>query len=582
MSAEDIKGPSRWKVKKRDGSRLEPANFDVLRHWVETGQVGPDDHVINEDLADWILASEAVEFDDIFRKKIHESARRARPAPGPPPEPKREEDEVKVPDCAFHPGATASEICVGCGKFICEECRQRLERKVYCKRCMAEKKAGVEPGAPLGPALASGGARAAVFSRLAIAGASFSVLAFVAAFLMLVPAPNIWIAPAAGFLSFMAALTGGLAFGRIQQAGDSVRGKGLALAGLISGGVILVATLATATILTMGARGSVTRPTGGSSAPIPRSSARRPGVLSSSPESIKERETAAEQFLDRVADLLNEGELERAIDGCRQILRLYPNTKTAKLVEERLPVLLEELERQKIDDEEVRSRNEEAARDGYEQAMSMYSDGDRAAAVELLRSIVENYPETEAAEDARAGIKAENKRANRENRRKLEAEARELVAKADRLLESERYEEAARLYGEIIRKYEKTSASAAAKLKLDEAEALVNDPSEREFRRIRKELETVTYEESIQKLQGFLRRYPAAGRAAEARELQDEYTQSKRTADTLYNFGRAYFKDGKFEVALGRYKKLLQDYPRSRWASQARREYEEILGKLEQ
>ena len=110
----------------------------------------------------------------------------------------------------------------------------------------------------------------------------------------------------------------------------------------------------------------------------------------------------------------------------------------------------------------------------------------------------------------------------------------------------------------------------------------MNDPSEREFRRIRKELETVTYEESIQKLQGFLGRYPAAGRAAEARELQDEYTQSKRTADTLYIFGRAYFKDGKFEVALGRYKKLLQDYPRSRWIPQALKEYEEILGKFEQ
>ena len=52
MSAEGIRGGRHWKIKKRDGSRLEPANLEVLRHWVETGQIGPDDHVINEDLAD--------------------------------------------------------------------------------------------------------------------------------------------------------------------------------------------------------------------------------------------------------------------------------------------------------------------------------------------------------------------------------------------------------------------------------------------------------------------------------------------------------------------------------------------------
>ena len=66
MSSEDIQGPLHWKVKKRDGSRLEPASLDVLRHWVTSGQIEPDDLVINEDLADWVLASEIVELADLF------------------------------------------------------------------------------------------------------------------------------------------------------------------------------------------------------------------------------------------------------------------------------------------------------------------------------------------------------------------------------------------------------------------------------------------------------------------------------------------------------------------------------------
>ncbi len=591
MSAEDIGGPRRWKVKKRDGSRLEPANLEVLRHWIKTGQVGPDDLVINEDLADWVLVLEAVEFDDILQKKSHTPAEKPKPisasAPRPKPPPKEEqEEEVKVPDCVFHAGTEALEICVGCGKFICEECRHRVDRKAYCKRCMAEKKAGVEPGAPLGSGAAAmvapGSARPPAFSRLAIGSVSFAALALAAGLLMAVYEPRIWFAPAAGFFSFMAALIGGLAISRIRQSADPARGEGLAMTGLISGGVILLVTLAVAADLTMDARESAPRVAGGSDAPITRSLFRRPRASTASPDMAKKRETAAEQLLNRAADLLNDDKLERAIEKCEQILHLYPETETAKLVEERLPVLREELERVRADEEEARGRNEETAREAYEQAMEIYSAGDPSAALELLRSMAKEYPRTAAAEDAGALIEEEDRKAEKENLRKLESEARELVAKADRLLDSEQYAEAARIYGEIGQKYAKTSAWAAARLKLNEAETLMNDPSEREFHGIRKELATLTYEESIDRLQGFLGRYPSSGRAPEAREALDESSLNKRTADTLYNFGRAHFEDGKYEVALGRYRKLLQDYPRSRWASHARMEYEETLGKLEE
>jgi len=583
METGDMRHPRHWKVKKRDGSKLEPANLGVLRHWVESGQIGQDDLIINEDLADWVLASEVVELDDLFQKDAGARV----PTPPPPgrsvPAPEAIEPEVQVPDCAFHPGRAASHICVGCGKFICEECRRRLDRKVYCTRCMAEKEVGIEPGASVGPGAASGPAaghaRTAPFSKLAIASVSFLALAALASVRMLVPAPDILIAPAVGFIAFMAALLGGLAYTRIRQADDPPRGKGLALGGLAAGSVILVGTLVVAAAFTMGPRERSTSGSRGSDAATARGSGSDSWF---SPETRKEREAAAREMMNEAGQLLNDAKLKEAIGRCRDILRVYPETKIAVLVTERLPLLVEELERQKAEDKALRGQDEAAARRRFEHALKMYSDGDEATALDLLGSIVESYPDTKAAGRARARLNLEEKRVADENLQRFEKEAAELVAKADMLLIEEQYEEAARLYRRVVDEYAETSGSTDAGLELQRVEKLIADPSEREFHGVQKALEKLTYKESMGRLQGFLGKYPTSDRASEARRLLSKNRQQMTTADNLYNFGRAHLDEGKYEVAIGRYGKLLKDYPRSRWVARAREEYNEAIEMLEQ
>jgi TolA-binding protein len=212
----------------------------------------------------------------------------------------------------------------------------------------------------------------------------------------------------------------------------------------------------------------------------------------------------------------------------------------------------------------------------------MYSEGDRITALQLFGSVVEGFPETEAAEKARAEIAKNEKRIADENLQRLETEASELAARADQLLETERYEEAAELYRKIANEYPQTPTSATTKSRLEKADLLARDPSEREFHHIEKELETKTYAETIASLRTFLRKFPANARAAEARDLLEENRKQKRTADNLFNFGRAYLKDGKYETARGRFGKLVKDYPRSRWIPEAREKYEETIRKLEQ
>jgi tetratricopeptide (TPR) repeat protein len=581
-----------WKVRKRDGSKLEPASLEVLRHWVETGQVGPDDRVIHENLTGWILASEASELSDLFPEEALGSDPKSSPqessteelffeaeiAPGADKD--KDEEDVRVPDCAFHPGTTAEEICIGCGKFICEECRNRVERKIYCKKCLAEKQAGVEPGAPVGIAVTPDPEQpeAGSGSRLAIAGVAFSAVAFVAAVMIVFPSPNILIAPAAGFFAFMGALFGGRALAKIRQIDGPERDRRLALAGVISGGIILAATVVMVTTLTMGGKA---RLDGTGERPRPTVS-RGPGTKAApSARGVMGREEAASKMLNRAGSLLGEGMLAESIERCEEILRQYPDTESAKLVKERLPLLIEKLEKQRAEDEDARSRDEESARRNFDHAMKMFSDGAAASAMELLEGLIESYPGTEAAEKALARIALEEKEAERLLSEKNEKEAGDLIARADRLLEEDQYEEAAGLYGKIVEDYSGASVIDDARLGLERAEKLASDPSEREFHMLSKELRFLTYEESIARLRSFIEKNPRTERGDEAGALLKENTRDKRNADNLYNFGKAHFEEGKYQIALGRFTTLVEDYPRSRLFDVAREKREEILAILE-
>jgi hypothetical protein len=206
MSSDETRESKNWKVQKEDGSRLEPANLAVLRQWVSSHQIGPDDLIINDGLSDWIRAAEVIELFDLFEKRDSPTQP---DAPSPPPQISLEL-EVDTPDCAFHPGRASVEICVGCGKFVCGECGERFESKLYCRRCLAEKQVGAEPGAPAGPGaiaqIIPGVRPAGRLNRFSLAGIVFSGVALVSAFLMLSPGLRIAVAPVVGFIAFLGAL----------------------------------------------------------------------------------------------------------------------------------------------------------------------------------------------------------------------------------------------------------------------------------------------------------------------------------------------------------------------------------------
>ncbi|RJP74087.1 MAG: hypothetical protein C4532_03140 [Candidatus Abyssobacteria bacterium SURF_17] len=597
MGLDEAHESRHWKVKKPDGSQLEPANLQVLRQWVSSHQIGPDDLVINEDLADWIRASEVLELFDLFDKQ---AVSLPPGGPGHPPKETKEPPgapvEVEVPDCAYHAGRKATEICVGCGKFICEECRERIEGKVYCRRCGAEKQAGVEPGAPVGPRaeaqIISTGTSKPRTSGIAIASAVIACISVAAAVLLILPNYRVPVAPAAAFIAFVAVLSGAVALNRIRAGGGALRGRPFALSGLIAGCIVLSVSLVSVAFFSGRPRPAQQAGSGqftGLEQVIP---SRRGGSVSqpargqAPPELTEqlreEREATAQQLLTEVEKHLAEDRLEQAISTARTILGLYPDTETAKLVQERLPALEQALELRRAEAEEMRRQNEALSQQRFEHAMKMYSEDNRATALDLLKSIVENYPDTKAAEQAGAEIaKIERAVADQEMKR-LDELASELAAQAEQKMEAEQYADAAGLYREILSKYSTTPTASAAQSRLQEAELLARDPAEREFRTIQKALEAGTYEELIALLQEFLAEYPESDRTEEAATLLAESERKKKVADSLYQFGHAYFEEGKYNLAVGRYEKLINEHPKSQWISQAEQEYDEALRMLQE
>ncbi|GAB4340123.1 MAG: hypothetical protein Kow0099_15800 [Candidatus Abyssubacteria bacterium] len=578
----DAHEPRNWKVKKQDGSRLEPANLDVLRQWVASGQIAPDDMIINDDLADWIRAAEVLELFDLFEKGNEVVSRQRRAEAHTV---KKREDDVEVPDCINHPGRPAETICVGCGKFICKECREQLEGKVYCRRCAAEKKAGVEPGAPVGPGAPRNLGHAEVapsVSRLAIASLVFAVIAVLSSFVMVVPKYALASAPAIGLVAFIAVLLGGLALNRMRLGGGVQRGRQFALAGLVSGGVALAVSLAFIVLFADRTRSEERGQTAGLQNIVPGRHPRMQPPPPISKEAREEREANAKALLTEIERYLNEGDLEQAVSVSRTVMGLYPETQTAKIVSERFPALEQALADKKAQEEELMRQSEQLARQRLDHALQMYSEGNRVTALDLLKSIVESYPQTAAAEEARAEIAKMEQAIAEQQLRKLEEEAARLANKAEQLIQSEQYAEAVAVYRDIVSRYQHTPTAAAVKSKLREAELLASDPSEREFRSLKQSLESLTYEESISRLRDFLAKFPQSGRAAEAEALLNENQNHKNAADSLYNFGHAYFEEERYSVALGRYDKLIKEHPRSRWIPQAQKEYEQTLEKLQQ
>lgn len=580
----DAHEPRNWKVKKQDGSRLEPANLDVLRHWVASGQIEPDDMIINDDLADWIRAAEVLELFDLFEEG-GETTSRPRKVEAHPP--KEQKEDIEIPDCVNHAGRPAETICVGCGKFICKECREQMEGKVYCRRCAAEKKAGVEPGAPVGPGaprnLQGHGAAPPSMSRLAIASLVCAVVAVLSSFVMVLPRYALAAAPAIGLIAFIAVLLGGLALNRLRRGPAMQRGRQFAMAGLISGGVALAVSLTVVVIFAGQVRtGEGGQTTAGLENVIPGRQPRTQPPPPLSREAREEREANAKALLAEIERYLNEGDLEQAVSVGRTVLGLYPETQTAEVVKERFPALEQALANKKAQEEELTRQNEQLARQRLDHALQMYSEGNRVTALDLLKSIVESYPQTRAAEEARAEIAKIEKAVADQRLRRLEEEASHLAEEAEQRMQSEQYGEAVSIYRDILSRYQQTPTASAVKSRLQEAELLASDPSEREFRRLKDSLQNLTYEESISALRDFTVKYPQSGRVAEARALLDENQTHKNAADSLYNFGHAYFEEGKYSVALGRYDKLIKEFPRSRWIPQAQKEYEQTLEELQQ
>ncbi len=577
MSSDGAKESLNWRVKKLDGSRLEPANLAVLRQWVSSGQIEPDDLIINDSIPNWVRAAEVVELFDLFEGEKNGTE---------PPSRHEESPEVnlEIPDCAYHPGKASTEICVGCGKFVCADCGDRFENKFYCRRCLAEKQVIAESGAGGGS-----GAIAQIIpgipsertSRLSIASIVFAAVAFLASFLMLIPGYRLAAAPAVGFISFLAALLGAVGLGHLRSSRQqAARSKQFALAGLVLGFSVLILSVVSLSISIREFRSGALAQRSQNAQIVPQTGRRQPSSLA--PQDKNEREANARQLLEQLVEYLNSGKLEEAVSTARTLVGLYPDTKAGEIVEARLPALEQALGERQAVEKQRRLQHEELARQTLEQALQADAKGDRLQAIDLLKKVVTEYPETEIAARANAELQKIETAVSDQRAKSREKAASLLAAQARERMAANQYDQAAQVYRQIFDQYGDTKTAASSRAEYQHLELILSDPSERRFVEIQKDLPNLSYDAAIKQLQTFLAQYSNSDRFEEAKALLQQDQANKSIADSLYTFGKAYMAERKYAQAVGRYEKLLQEHPRSELVPQAQEEYQEALEKLKE
>jgi Domain of unknown function (DUF4190) len=131
--------------------------------------------------------------------------------------------------CFVHPGINAVGTCVNCGQAVCTDCATRVGGKIYCKSCAASV-------APLQQVSQTNG--------LAITSLVLSFLAV----------PSFFCYGAGALFGIAALITGLIARRQIKTSGNAQKGDGMALAGMIIGGVfagLLILIIIVATILAL-------------------------------------------------------------------------------------------------------------------------------------------------------------------------------------------------------------------------------------------------------------------------------------------------------------------------------------------
>ncbi|KAF0106238.1 MAG: hypothetical protein FD146_2750 [Anaerolineaceae bacterium] len=127
-------------------------------------------------------------------------------------------------NCYVHPSIDAVGTCVNCGKAVCTDCATTVAGKIYCRDCSAS-------GAPLQQAGKTNG--------LAIASLVLGIVSVPMSFCY-----------GGGILFAIPAFIMGLVARRqIKESGNTQSGDGMALAGMITGGVGVLGSLAFIAIL---------------------------------------------------------------------------------------------------------------------------------------------------------------------------------------------------------------------------------------------------------------------------------------------------------------------------------------------
>ncbi|MBI5206814.1 MAG: outer membrane protein assembly factor BamD [Candidatus Firestonebacteria bacterium] len=280
------------------------------------------------------------------------------------------------------------------------------------------------------------------------------------------------------------------------------------------------------------------------------------------------RETKKIADLDRIYEkaILNyrNNNFRRAQKFFQYIIKNYPDSKYAK----------ESIEK------DEQSRKHKKIQNEFEDAELAHKDKDYASAINKYKKILSNYPDSIYTEEAKIGLsvcqnelsKISSKQAEEYNKERFDKNrqiANQIFIKANEDFAKMEYHDALRGYQKIINTYTQSEHIIEAKERAIRVMIIVNDRESRRLFFEGKELyEKGDIRKAMEKYNMIVRVYPNTEIYFRAKE-ELSLTQSL-FGKKMFDEAKQFLDNGQKENGVNVLKKLIEKYPNTQWAEQAK------------
>lgn len=260
----------------------------------------------------------------------------------------------------------------------------------------------------------------------------------------------------------------------------------------------------------------------------------------------------ARTIYDRGAMALKDNNYDEAIHQFKRVIFEFPESNYASLAQNAIALVEKE-------------KDYLAAKKKWEDSVKLYEEQKTNEAKKGFKEIVTEYPETKYKQEA------EEKLVELETQ-ESELSAYNTYKKALALMKEKDYVEAINLFQKILRDYPETNYALLAEAGVNEAkEALIDERLKRKFDIAQRYYQLGDYKSAQGWFEEIKENYPQTEYAKKSQEYLMTISKmgTPKGVEAEYNLALSLYEQGNLTAAMAQFKKIIENYPNTKFAKTA-------------